>query len=290
MEVPACPMCAAPMKLVPSNRGSSEPLHFWGCTEYRVTGCRGKREVEDDTLPPRPAGSSAQDVFDRRRNEHRRAMRLALPGITAAMVILMVMTFLALVGVNPFVSSGAVIIVGFAGIVAIARLPREARHWRTGAEGERRVGHALDALRRRDFVILHDRRMPGGRSNIDHVAIGPQGIFVVESKYLSGDIEISDDRLFIADRERQNIVDQVYGEAVATQIALGEFLNRARLTVVPILCIQGARVPWLDKRVSGIRLFSARELKKIAEGPAVLTAEEVQELAALADKRLRPMY
>ncbi len=277
------------MRLVPSNRDAG-PANFWGCSQYRVTNCRGKREIDDDSLPPRPAGSSAQDVFEKKRTEHREAMKRVLPGITAVMILLMVMAYLALVGVSAVLASGVVIVIGVLAAFAITRLPREARQWRTGAKGERKAGQELDSLRRRDFVILHDRRIPGERANIDHIAIGPQGVFVIETKYLTGEIMVTNDRLYVADRDRQNIVDEVYREAIAAQIALSEYMNRARLTVSPILCIQGARVPWLDKHVAGIRLFSARELKGIADGPSVLGADQVQELAALADKRLHPMY
>src|SRR5260221_14202525 len=115
-------------------------------------------------------------------------MRRLLPGITALMVILMVMAYLALVSVNAILASGVVILMGVAAAFAIIRMPREARQWSTGAKGERKAGQELDSLRRRDFVLLHDRRIPGERANIDHVAIGPQGVFVIESKYLTGDI------------------------------------------------------------------------------------------------------
>lgn len=275
---------------MPSNRGASEPSQFWGCTNYRVTGCRGKQEVNFDDLPPRPAGSTAQEIFDQRRRKHREDMKLALPGLTAFSLIGMAIVYVALIGLNGWLAAGAAMATGVAGAFVITRLPREALAWGRGAKGERKTGDGLVPLERRGFVLLHDRRIPGGRGNIDHIAIGPQGIFVIESKYLSGTIEITNNRLFIADNERQNVVEEVYREALATQIALGERLNHLRLTVTPILCIHGSRVPWLDTKVAGIRLFSGRELRKIADGPAVLSVDQVQELAQLANKALRPNY
>jgi hypothetical protein len=255
-----------------------------------VTGCRGKREVDVDGLPERPAGSAAQEIFEERKRKHRDNMRLALPGVTAAVLVAMAMVYLLLIGLNGLLAGGAVILVALTGWIAIARLPREALSWGRGAKGERKTSDALTPLQRRGFIVLHDRRIPGGRGNIDHVAIGPQGIFVIESKYLSGTIDVANNRLWIADNDRQNLIDEVYREAIATQIALGEHLNPLRLTVSPVLCIHGARVPLFDKRVAGIRLFSARELRQIADGPALLDAAQVQELAALADRQLRPMY
>lgn len=217
-------------------------------------------------------------------------MRAALPGVTAFLLLMIVAIYLALLQLNSWIASGAAAVAGVAAIFIATRLPREALFWERGAKGERKTSDALAPLQRRDFIVLHDRRIPDGRSNIDHVAIGPQGVFVIETKYLSGDIQIINNKLFIADTERHNIVEQVYREAIATQIALGDALNRLRLTVTPILCIHGARIPWLDKRVGGIALYSAREVRHIADGPKVLGPDQIQQLAQLADRQLRPMY
>src|SRR4051812_3440931 len=63
--------------------------------------------------------------------------------------------------------------------VAITRLSAEPQHvssWKTGAEGERRVAQRLAKhLDKTDVVLLHDRRLPGRRANIDHLAVGPAG-------------------------------------------------------------------------------------------------------------------
>ena len=52
--------------------------------------------------------------------------------------------------------------------------------WRTGAEGERATARDLDGLGAAGFVVLHDRRVPGYGGNIDHVAIGPTGVWAIE--------------------------------------------------------------------------------------------------------------
>lgn len=52
-----------------------------------------------------------------------------------------------------------------------------------GRQGERWVAQYLEGLRARDFHVYHD--VPTGVANIDHVLIGPQGIFTIETKTLS---------------------------------------------------------------------------------------------------------
>jgi hypothetical protein len=37
-------------------------------------------------------------------------------------------------------------------------------------------------LERQGWVVLHDLAIPGSRTNLDHLVIGPGGVFVIDSK------------------------------------------------------------------------------------------------------------
>ena len=69
--------------------------------------------------------------------------------------------------------------------------PQHEKAFQTGALGEAGVGKSLEK-RTEDgsAVVLHDRRTLGGRGNIDHVAIAPAGVFVVDAKAHSGKVTI----------------------------------------------------------------------------------------------------
>lgn len=55
--------------------------------------------------------------------------------------------------------------------------PQSTTAWKQGADGEVRVGHRLEKLLAGSGVpVLHDRRRPGGKANIDHIAVGPGGV------------------------------------------------------------------------------------------------------------------
>lgn len=43
-SVPTCPECGAEMRLVEPGAGKTWPA-FWSCTNYRSTGCKGKRQA-----------------------------------------------------------------------------------------------------------------------------------------------------------------------------------------------------------------------------------------------------
>ncbi len=52
--------------------------------------------------------------------------------------------------------------------------------WQTGARREQEVGRVLDGLRNEGFRALHDLDI--GRGNVDHVVVGPTGVFTIETK------------------------------------------------------------------------------------------------------------
>jgi hypothetical protein len=62
------------------------------------------------------------------------------------------------------------------------RLSLGADDWRSGLEGEQAVGESLEALKARGWRILHAIRWPSG-ADIDHMAIGPAGVFTINSKH-----------------------------------------------------------------------------------------------------------
>lgn len=64
-----------------------------------------------------------------------------------------------------------------------ARYKPELSRLRLGIEGEKAVGQYLERLREQHYQVFHDVIGPG--FNLDHVLIGPTGIFTVETKTLS---------------------------------------------------------------------------------------------------------
>jgi hypothetical protein len=67
------------------------------------------------------------------------------------------------------------------GAVKTVLIVRQLRNTRLGLEAETAVGQELDQLMKQGFSVFHD--LPGDKDfNIDHVVVGPQGVFAVETK------------------------------------------------------------------------------------------------------------
>jgi len=64
--------------------------------------------------------------------------------------------------------------------------------WSAGADGEEAAAKYLDLLDD-SYHVIHDVVLPGMKGNIDHIVLGPNGIFVVETKNHKGFITCNGD-------------------------------------------------------------------------------------------------
>lgn len=67
--------------------------------------------------------------------------------------------------------------------------PDHVVRWRRGAEGERRTARVLEALAGEGWQSVHDLEKSRG-GNTDHLLVGPPGVFLLETKNLSGKIAV----------------------------------------------------------------------------------------------------
>ena len=59
-----------------------------------------------------------------------------------------------------------------------------------GALGEQRTARLLGRLDRLGWAILHDLAIPRRHADIDRLAIGPGGVYVIDSKQYSGRFQL----------------------------------------------------------------------------------------------------
>lgn len=155
---------------------------------------------------------------------------------------------------------------------------RRAEMFERGAQGERATADALLALGP-EWVSLHDHRWPGRRlANIDHVVIGPGGVFVIDTKNWSGDVRVADDVLRQNGRSREK---SVAGAADAA-LAVAELAGPYAPAVHPVLCFTGERE--LNGWVRDVMVCSVGNLVTMLQTrERVLTAPQVRELATRLD-------
>src|ERR1700675_385287 len=68
---------------------------------------------------------------------------------------------------------------------------------------ERDMAIHLDAIE--GVVSLHDRSIPGSRAVIDHIAIGPSGVYVIDTIAYRESVERHVNRLIVDERDRTDL-------------------------------------------------------------------------------------
>jgi len=215
------------------------------------------------------AGASAQAVYERRAHARQERVRSRHPVLGGA-------------------------------ILALTDEPAAITAWRTGAEGERRLGRLLDRLAEAGRVeVLHDRAVPGSRANLDHLAVGPSGVFVVDAKRYRGKLEVrrggvgsrrEPDRLFVGGRDRTRLVESAAGQAEQVHRALGHLYAAPPIVVMPVLCFIGVEWPLVGaaSRFGEVGVVDPRGLERLVTRPGAIGHNQRLSLARRLAAALPP--
>jgi Nuclease-related domain len=160
------------------------------------------------------------------------------------------------------------------------------RAWRDGARGERATARRLRRLEHDGYLVLHDLAIPGSLANIDHLVIGPSGVFVIGSRRYRGRIRQTQDGMLWHGRYPQaQVLATLWWEArlVGDALALGP-----HVPVTPLLVIHRAIVPWGGLMVAGMPVTGPDGLPELLLREPVLPGEEVRWLAERAVRLLGP--
>ncbi len=178
-------------------------------------------------------------------------------------------------------------------ILAFTDDPSHTKVWAQGAQGERKVAATLDALD--GVVAMHDRRLRrGSRANIDHLAVAPGGVWVVDAKTHQGKLEIRRSgglfsprvsRLYIRGRDQTSLVLGVQKQVdVVRDVIAAAGLH---IEVRGALCFVGTELPWRDVSID-VPLIGRRALAKLLAQPGPLGPDDVASVAAVIDAAFPP--
>jgi hypothetical protein len=162
------------------------------------------------------------------------------------------------------------------------RPSERARTWQRGAIGERHTALLLDRLTRDGFVVFHDLAVPDSPANVDHLVIGPTGLFVIDTKQWTGSVHQGADGLVWHNHYRLDCtLETVRWEAQQVSRVLG---SRA----AALLCVHGAHVQGGGLHAQGVVIVPAYLLRSALGQDRVLSHADVGVLATTARLRLRP--
>jgi hypothetical protein len=169
-----------------------------------------------DEIDAGTPGASARREFERRRTRREERLRAAHPRIGGL-------------------------------IHALTDDPQSTKAWDVGASGEVRLGQRLNELAADTLRVLHDRRVPGTRANIDHLVVARAGVYVIDAKKYRGRPHLEAEggllrprieKLFVGTRDCTRLVD-----GVLKQVELVRDHLPASVPVHGVLCFLEADWP-----------------------------------------------
>ena len=173
-------------------------------------------------------------------------------------------------------------------LLAITRLPANRDAWSLVDDGRSQTSLVLEPLVDAGWIVLRDRRVPLSRATIDHVAVGPTGVWAIQTVSRPGRVPIRAGETWL-DGEPSPAVTQALRTAGAIQRAAAAGPDDMGMTTRPVLCFHRARLPRFRRAVQGVALVDGRRLVRLlSSSPRVLDEEAVRSVAAALDKVLPP--
>jgi Nuclease-related domain len=179
-------------------------------------------------------------------------------------------------------------------LLPLTRPPAHETSWKLGHRGELTVARTLERRTANGpTIILHDRRMPRGRGNIDHLAIAPTGVYAIDAKAARGKVRVrrppfGEAKLIVAGRNRTHYADGLDCQVGAVRRALVT-RGHAGVPVSGVLCFTVADLPLLGSaQIRGHRLHNCRALARKLNRSGPLSRREIHALAVELSEAFPP--
>jgi hypothetical protein len=174
-------------------------------------------------------------------------------------------------------------------VTRFGAVPQSTRAWGIGARGEELLAAALASVP--GLIVLHDRRVPGTRGNLDHIVVAPAGVFVVDAKHLEGTIEVrdyggwfrTDLRLTVGRRNKSSLAANMGWQVESVTKALTDASVDPMPSITPVLCFVDGSWPLFrpPSVFEGLLLESERSIVPLFTASAALDDASIDRIARL---------
>lgn len=165
-------------------------------------------------------------------------------------------------------------------MLAIADKPinPDTKAWATGADGEEVFAKFLDKFAGTGPYFVHDRRIPPGKSNIDHIVVSPTGVYVIDAKNYTGRATLDVkggiftprvERLLVGGRDRTKLVDGVRRQVDKVRELLTQIGVSQDVPVHGMLCFIEGDWPLIGGSffIGGFEVLWPKRVRKISLRP-----------------------
>lgn len=179
--------------------------------------------------------------------------------------------------------------------LALSEEPQSTRAWGIGSRGERELGEQLETLHDGETIyVLHDRRVPRSRANLDHLVVCRSGVHVIDAKNYEGKVQridrggwfSTDLHLYVGRRDCTKLIGATQKQVEVVKAAL----NANTVPVHGSLCFVDAEWSLFAKpfTLDGIWVGWIRALGNRLRADGPLNAEDITALGATLAQKLPP--
>ncbi|MEU8362419.1 nuclease-related domain-containing protein [Nonomuraea sp. NPDC048882] len=165
--------------------------------------------------------------------------------------------------------------------------------WRRSSVAERRTEAQLRKLERSGYRTLHARAIPGSEAQIDHLVVGPTGVYAVDSEKWDRRLPVRvqmGKKLFHGPFDMKPRLTEAKWEASQASTLISESFGR-EIAVVPSLAIYGPPVPWKIMTIRGVDVYQGDRARKwITKRERALTTTEIDRIYDIAAQALPARY
>jgi len=168
---------------------------------------------------------------------------------------------------------------GGVGVAWLIRPRPDPERWLRGAHGEAATALLLDQLGRR-WAVLHDLRIPGSRANVDHLVIGPTGVWMLDTKTTRARVRAGWGRVHFGGHRLDPGPTRWEAQVVA---------DRLGARVRPLIVVHGDGLRRRGARCGRVRVVPAASvLRPLRRGRRRLDRDEIRALAGRAEREFHP--
>lgn len=239
-------------------------------------------------------GASPQNLYETfwyagRKNRIRVRAAITVAGFVAGNLVG------ARLGLNMFATGfWLAVLAGGTDLFIAWRLHERTAVWRGKRRGEVRTGRLLRlGLRRHGYRVMDGRAVPG-EASIDHLVIGPGGVWIVDNEAWSPDTLIAKygERLFFDEKFGTSVAKGLISAAGSMAAVLSKETG-IEVTIAPILAVHGGKIKARGGVLHGEGLtvaYPRRVARWIrSHGAEKFTEDQVELLARTAARILRRM-
>lgn len=132
------------------------------------------------------------------------------------------------------------------------------------SRAQRRTQRQLTRLERAGYRSLHSRRIPSSEDSIDHLVVGPSGMYAIDSEKWDRRLPIrtrNARQLWHGPHSKKDRLEHAHWEAKQA----GELISAAvgtQVTVRPAMAVYGPKVPWEIATIRDVDVFRGSRLRR----------------------------